>query len=89
MDLNAVRMFVGVLQGQAVGVLAPYCVAPALASGALVEILADEPRHTHPVHLIYPAHKHPSALLENLRGLLPGAGGQSGTGVRLKRPLRS
>lgn len=65
-DLHAVLHYV--LQGQAIGVLAPYCVAPALASGALVEILPDEPRHTHPVHLIYPAHKHPSALLKTFVG---------------------
>ncbi|WP_373740760.1 LysR family transcriptional regulator [Neisseria sp.] len=61
-DLHAVLHHA--LQGRSIAILPPYCAAEALQNGSLTEVLPDEPKHDYPVHLIYPAHKHPSALLQ-------------------------
>ncbi|WGE68860.1 LysR family transcriptional regulator [Actinobacillus equuli subsp. haemolyticus] len=48
----------------AIGFLPPYCVEQYLTSGQLVEILPNEPKYQHQMYLVYPSHKHPSAVLK-------------------------
>lgn len=52
------------LNDTAIGILPPYCVEKWLNSGELVEVLTSEPKYQYPIYLIYPSHKHPSALLK-------------------------
>ncbi|QPB41921.1 LysR substrate-binding domain-containing protein [Rodentibacter haemolyticus] len=61
-DLQVVLHYV--LQGLAIGILPPYAVQEALQAGELVEIFTNQPKKRHNVHLIYPSHKHPSAVLK-------------------------
>lgn len=52
------------LQGLAIGSLPPYCAQKQLENGNLIEILPNAPKYTHQIYLVYPTHKHPSALLK-------------------------
>lgn len=52
------------LNNATIGFLPPYCIEKHLETGDLVELLPDEPKYKHQMYLVYPSHKHPSALLK-------------------------
>ncbi|MCP2040761.1 DNA-binding transcriptional LysR family regulator [Neisseria sp. HSC-16F19] len=65
-SLEAVLYYVR--QHLAVGLVPPYVVQEWLNRGELTELFANEVKSKHDVHLIYPAHRHQSAVLKAFVG---------------------
>lgn len=51
------------LAGDVVTELPPFLAAPALRTGELVQLLPDKPMPELQIHLLYPSHRHPSAIV--------------------------
>jgi len=51
------------LAGDVVTELPPFLAAPALRQGELVALLPDKPMPELQIHLLYPSHRHPSAIV--------------------------
>lgn len=51
------------LAGEIVTELPPFLAAPALRAGELVALLPDKPMPEVQIHLLYPSHRHPSAIV--------------------------
>lgn len=51
------------LAGEVVTELPPFLAAPALRTGELMALLPDKPMPEVQIHLLYPSHRHPSAIV--------------------------
>lgn len=51
------------LAGEVVTELPPFLAAPALRTGELTALLPDKPMPEVQIHLVYPSHRHPSAIV--------------------------
>ncbi|MCP1661333.1 LysR family transcriptional regulator [Neisseria perflava] len=51
------------LHGKGIGDLPDFMAVPLIEQGRLVPVLPDYPFPTTPVHLLYPAHRHPSGIV--------------------------
>jgi DNA-binding transcriptional LysR family regulator len=51
------------LAGDVVTELPPFLAAPALQTGELVALLSGKPMPEQQLHLLYPSHRHPSAIV--------------------------
>lgn len=59
---NSQSLYQFAQKGLAISNLSNLSVQKHLANGSLIEVLADYPQPTYPVHLIYPSHRYPSAI---------------------------
>lgn len=51
------------LRGEFITELPPFLAAPAIRAGQLVPVLPDQPLPEQQIHLLYPSHRHPSAIV--------------------------
>ncbi|KGQ70060.1 transcriptional regulator [Chelonobacter oris] len=55
-------------KGLVIGQLPDYIAERLIRDAGLVEVLPDHPQPSHPVHLLYPAHRHASSLIQAFLG---------------------
>lgn len=60
---DSMHLLHSVMAGQVVTELPPFIVKAAIQSGALVPLLPGYPLPQYPLNLLYPAHRHPSAVV--------------------------
>ncbi|WP_253074120.1 LysR substrate-binding domain-containing protein [Cupriavidus laharis] len=51
------------MAGDVIIELPPFLAAPAIRTGQLVALLPEQPMPEQHIHLLYPSHRHPSAIV--------------------------